>query len=78
MTKIANFALKIKRGGREGGTCKLLRPCPPQKKTLKRAPKGMLYFKLVLCILVNFCKASYKKNAICLFIELCTINIFTP
>ena len=39
MTKIFNFALKIKGGGREGGTCKVLRPChPPKKKKLKRAP----------------------------------------
>ena len=31
MTKIFNFALNIKEGGREGGTCKVLRPCHPQK-----------------------------------------------
>ena len=32
MTKIFNFALKIKGGGgREGGTCKVLRPCHPPK-----------------------------------------------
>ena len=31
MTKIFNFALKIKGGGREGGTCEVLRPCHPQK-----------------------------------------------
>ena len=29
MTKIFNFALKIKGGGREGGTCEVLRPCHP-------------------------------------------------
>ena len=35
-TKILNFALKIKGGGREGGTYEVLRPChPPQN--LKRA-----------------------------------------
>ena len=33
MPKIFNFALKIKEGGREGGTCEVLRPChPPSKK----------------------------------------------
>ena len=32
MTKILNFALKIKGGGREGGTCEVLRPCHPPKK----------------------------------------------
>ena len=31
MTKILNFALKIKGGGREGGTCEVLRPCQPPK-----------------------------------------------
>ena len=31
MTKILNFALKIKEGGREGGTCEVLRPCHPPK-----------------------------------------------
>ena len=31
MTKILNFALKIKGGGREGGPCEVLRPCHPPK-----------------------------------------------
>ena len=31
MTKIFNFALNIKGGGREGGTCEVLRPCHPPK-----------------------------------------------
>ena len=31
MTKILNFALKIKGGGREGGTCEVLRHCHPPK-----------------------------------------------
>ena len=35
MTKMLNFALKIKGGGREGGKCEVLRPCHPQN--LKRA-----------------------------------------
>ena len=34
VTKILNFALKIKGGGREGGTCEVLLP-PPQN--LERA-----------------------------------------
>ena len=29
MTKVLNFALKIKRGGRDCGTCEVLRPCQP-------------------------------------------------
>ena len=32
MTKGLNFALKIKQGGREGGTCEVLRLCHPPKK----------------------------------------------
>ena len=32
VTKILNFALKIKGGGREGGTCEVLRPCHPPPK----------------------------------------------
>ena len=31
MTKILDFALKIKGDGREGGTCEVLRPCHPPK-----------------------------------------------
>ena len=39
MTKILNFALKIKGGGRKGGACEVLRHSHPQKKkNLKRAP----------------------------------------
>ena len=50
MTKILNFALKIKGGGREGGTCEVLRPChPPPPKfgtcTIDRAKLFMyLYY----------------------------------
>ena len=36
MTKILNFALKIKGCGREGGTCEVLRPSPPPQN-LERA-----------------------------------------
>ena len=42
MTKNLNFALKMKGGGREGGTCEVLRPChPPQN--LERAPSDTLH-----------------------------------
>ena len=39
MTKIFNFALKIKGGGREGSTGEVLQPCrsPLPQKKLKRA-----------------------------------------
>ena len=40
MTKILNFGLKIKGGGREGGTCEILRPC---QKKLKRALEPELF-----------------------------------
>ena len=40
MTKIFNFALKIKGGGREAGTCEVLRPChPPPPQNLEHAPE---------------------------------------
>ena len=45
MTKIFNFALKIMGGGREGGTCEVLRPChPPSTKNLERAPVSTFFF----------------------------------
>ena len=50
MTTILNFTLKIKGGGREGGTCEVLRPChppPPNKKNLERA--SLYRVRLVLC-----------------------------
>ena len=37
MTKISNLPLEIKGGGREGGTCEVLRPCHPPEKNLERA-----------------------------------------
>ena len=37
MTKILNFALKIKGADREGGTCEVLRPCHPSPPNLERA-----------------------------------------
>ena len=40
MTKILNFVLKIKGGGREGARAKSSDPAtPPPKKNLERAPK---------------------------------------
>ena len=35
MTKILNSALKIKGGGRKGGTCEVLRPCHPRPKKIE-------------------------------------------
>ena len=40
MTKFFYFALKIKGGGREGGTCEVLRPCHPPPTNLERALGG--------------------------------------
>ena len=37
MTKISNFALNIKGGGREGGTCEVP-PDPATPQNLKRTP----------------------------------------
>ena len=51
MTKIFNFALKIKEGGREGGTCEVLLPCqpPPPPENLKSAQN----LKFYCCIFEN-------------------------
>ena len=51
MTKILNFALKIKEGGRKGGTGEVLRPCHPQKKKLNRALNDT--FASLLCVSVG-------------------------
>ena len=42
MIKILNFALKIKEGGREGGTCDVLQPChhPPKKIETRTRPNS--------------------------------------
>ena len=40
MTKIYNFALKIKGGGREGDRYEVLRPCRPPPQNLERALGG--------------------------------------
>ena len=61
VTKILNFALKIKGGGRESGTCEVLQPChpPPPKKKLERAHSlqviSSAYFdlKFVLTSIMN-------------------------
>ena len=50
MTKILNFALKIKGGGREGGTCEVLRPChppPPPKFGMCTSIRNCIYHKFV-------------------------------
>ena len=42
MTKILNFGLKIKGGGRESGTCEVLRPCqPPPQKKIETCTRGV-------------------------------------
>ena len=50
----------------------------------ENTPDGMCLFQVILCIIVNFCKASCKKNdtgktlGVWLFIQLCKINLFPP
>ena len=44
VTKIFNFALKIKGSGREGGTCEVLRPShPPKFKTCTYQTNSLLW-----------------------------------
>ena len=52
MTKILNLALKIKGGGREGGTCEVLRPCHPPK--IWNVHQNGQSNQLTLCIRVPF------------------------
>ena len=42
MTKISNFALKIKGDGREGGTCEVLRPLKFETCTRSMVEKNYL------------------------------------
>ena len=50
MTKILNSALKIKGGGREGGTCEVLRPCHPPK--IWNMHQTGMFLGVPLCIFV--------------------------
>ena len=53
MTKISNFALKIKGGGREGGTCEVLRPCQPPKFGTCTRPHTESYLRgdfILMCL----------------------------
>ena len=40
MTRILNFGLKIKGGGREGGTCEVLRACHPPPPKFETCTNG--------------------------------------
>ena len=63
MTKILNFALKIKWCGKEGGPCEVLQPCHSQ--TLKRAPTQPRPMKLGRLIAsIKFCKMCNFENQI--------------
>ena len=48
MTKILNFGLKIKGGGREGGTCEVLRPCHPPKKKFEKCTDTNTFYRWYL------------------------------
>ena len=61
MTKILNFALKIKGGGRESGTCKVLRPCHPLKIWNVHLPLSRLGGGYLIPPLRHFACDSKKK-----------------
>ena len=68
MTKIINFAMKIKGGGREGGTCEVLRPChPPKIWNVHLINFSLLYFKQPVT-------GTVLPIYFALFIEKCKIN----
>ena len=55
MTKILNFALKSKGGGREVGTCGVLRPChPPKFETCTKCLKNIFIMKNKRCGSVTY------------------------
>ena len=54
MTRIFNFAMKIKGGGREGGTCEVLRPCHPPK-----------FGTCTLCMLLKLAHAKFGVSNLC-------------
>ena len=56
MTKILNYDLKIKGGGREGGTCEVLRPCHPPKQ--KKIETCTSLGNFVLLLHIRFSKFS--------------------
>ena len=62
MTKIFNFALKIKGGDREGGTCEVLRPCHSPKKfgTCTNSFKG---FSIVF-LFSDWLKSNHLRSKI--------------
>ena len=66
MTKILNFALKIKGGGREGGTCEVLRPChPPPPQNFERALRGqeLEFFTSYLSERIQCCNFNGKTSS---------------
>ena len=54
MTKVLNFALKIKGGGREGGACEVLRPCHPPPPKFGTCTKGFLETRLTFEVPASF------------------------
>ena len=62
MTKILNFVLKIKGGGREGGTCEVLRPCHPPKFGMSTYLEYLLIsrkLQIIQAIAVCFWRQKY-------------------
>ena len=55
MTKIFNFALKIKGGGSEGGTCEVLRPCHTPQNLERAQVVGFLHSPQPAMIRGKFC-----------------------
>ena len=68
MTKILNFALKIKGGGREGGAYEVLQPPQKTKTNLKRALEQKLTCSSNLKSAVTFLSVandSETNNSVC-------------
>ena len=56
MTKILNFGLRIKGGGREGGTCEVLRPChPPPPEKIETRARAIVFNAEPLFVFWSYC-----------------------
>ena len=66
MTKTFNFDLKIKGGGREGGTCEVLRPCH-QKKIETYTNRCRVWCAFTTCIWLRQDRKVHCVMRVCWF-----------
>ena len=69
MTKIMNFALKIKEGGREVAHAKSFDPATPPKKKLKRALLGCRFLNVLALIHGSILYSKGKMYCCMIFLK---------